>query len=408
MENSIIFSLLRELKIPSRIIKTLGWYLLSIMLPSEKHNQVFASKISGKASSLFSNLLRNHSALSEATLNRASRRVLSKLMKKRAPLAKGSPWTIAILIDATIHRRTSRHCENSQFFNHGSGHKFGHQWTNVGLFIAGQYIPLPPIPFYTTGFCSLTKKAYKTEGDKVSDYIRTLNLKGILGDFDSEEIVFLMDSGYDIKKIQNTIISRGYDFIIALRKDRSMCERDRNFVQVGQFFKDGRRKWKTIRVQADGGKRRSYRTKQREGLLKGVKTKVQLICSEKSKKQRKHFACTDLTASEKTIIRVYQYRWKIEVFHREIKSYLGLEDTAAHSFNAVRSHLHWVYVSYILLLEMHSDKDMTIKERQLRLEASIEARKMKEIILKTTQVGSKTAVKSYCLSAIERINMRVS
>lgn len=232
------------------------------MLPSDKHNQIFASKISGKASSLFSNLLNNSSGLAETILNRATKRVFKKLMKKRRALSKGAPWTIAIIIDATIHERSSKKCENSQHFNHGNAYQYGHQWTNVGGYVAGKFIPLPPIPFYTKEYCLKHKKSYLTEADKVAAFIKTVDFKGLLGEHDSSEVVFIMDASYDCKKIQKTIISRKYSFISALKKDRSISIDGVNWVQVQKYFQDGRRPWKTIRVKADSGKMRVFRTKQ--------------------------------------------------------------------------------------------------------------------------------------------------
>jgi hypothetical protein len=36
-------------------------------------------------------------------------------------------------------------------------------------------------------------------------------------------------------------------------------------------------------------------------------------------------------------------RWAVELFHKCVKQHLGFEDVATHSFDAVMSHVHWVY-----------------------------------------------------------------
>ena len=121
MDNNIIMPLLNGLQIPSRLINIISWYLLSLMMTAEKHTQKFATKISGKTNSLFSKLLIRHLGLSKLVLNRAARRRLKKLLKKRFPLVKNAPWTIAIIIDSTLHSRSSKYIENAQKFNHGKG-----------------------------------------------------------------------------------------------------------------------------------------------------------------------------------------------------------------------------------------------------------------------------------------------
>ncbi|MBF0301188.1 MAG: hypothetical protein HQK51_20940 [Oligoflexia bacterium] len=53
------------------------------------------------------------------TLNRLSRRRITKLMKSRRPLFEGSPWTIAIIVDSTLHQRSYKTEDEkiAEFFN---------------------------------------------------------------------------------------------------------------------------------------------------------------------------------------------------------------------------------------------------------------------------------------------------
>ena len=37
------------------------------------------------------------------------------------------------------------------------------------------------------------------------------------------------------------------------------------------------------------------------------------------------------------------------IFHRDIKSHLGLEDVSAHDFSSVEAHVLWVYAAYAFL-----------------------------------------------------------
>ena len=149
MDYHFIIPFVTELLLPSRLSDTISWYLLSLMLPTDKHSQANASKISGKHNTLFSNMLSGSLEASTMALNRGSRRRLKCLMRKRRLISPGASWKIAIIVDATLHQRSSRHLQNSQKFNHGQGWVTGHQWTNIVIAINGQVVPLPPIAFYT-------------------------------------------------------------------------------------------------------------------------------------------------------------------------------------------------------------------------------------------------------------------
>ncbi len=87
--------------------------------------------------------------------------------KKLSKLFEGSPWSVALIIDSTLHNRSSHQVQNTQSFNHGSGLRFGHQWRNIFLFFEGFLIPLPPIEFLTKKECKRTKVEYTTENDRI-------------------------------------------------------------------------------------------------------------------------------------------------------------------------------------------------------------------------------------------------
>lgn len=403
--NSINFWF-KDLGIPSRLFDTICWYLLSLMLPSDKHSQQNAEKISGKENSLFSKMLINSSDISKMTLNRALRRFLKKLMKSREKIVKDAPWTIILIIDATLHERSSMHVENAQKFNHGKGWIIGHQWTNIALLINDQLVPLPPIPFITKDECERQNIKYKTEPDKINDYLKSLSLKEILGEHKEEEILVLMDAGYDNKKIQNTLISRKWDFISGLKNTRTIYKGKNNFPRIERFFRDGRRPWEFIRIasgESKKGKLRKHSIKHLEGSLRGVKRKLQLVCSKRSRETKlKFLACSNLQVSPKSILLAYTKRWFIEIFHRNIKSYLGLEDAGVRKFKSVQAHVNWVYCAYIFLLDNFRGKT-GIKSSQIRLERAINLKQKKEEVQILTRITGKQLLKSHLQSVIKHL-----
>ena len=152
-DQSITSAISHLLKTPSGLKKVTTSYVTSLLTTVRKHTLTEASYISGLHTSQFSRLLSGHKELALDNLNRLLRRRLKKLLKKRRRLASGALWRVGIIIDATLHTRSSRHIENSQRLNHGDGWVIGHQWTNIVILINNEVIPLPPIPFYTKKYC---------------------------------------------------------------------------------------------------------------------------------------------------------------------------------------------------------------------------------------------------------------
>lgn len=353
--------ILTQINIKRRLQTVCLWYLLSLMLATRKHSLNFASTLSGLNKSQFSKFLNNHHKTAVYTLESLSKKQ-AKIYAETLKELDSLPWRIAILIDSTIQHRSSLHSDNVKRFNHGKGFVIGHQWTNVILIINGIIIPLPPIPFYSKKYCRENKLKYKTENERVVEYLNELNLEEYIGPHISKDVVVIADSGYDDKKIQNTIIGKEWNFIIALKSTRGVKSKAKyvttakstDWDQIASFFKNQRRlAWQTVRIFTNGPKRKrmDFRIRHTTGYLKGV-GEVQLVCSEFKKRpdgRRKFIACTDLKVKAKQILIGYRLRWAIEIFHKQIKMHLGFEDVATKSFHSVEAHVHLVYCAYILL-----------------------------------------------------------
>lgn len=395
------------------------WYLFSLMLETRIHSLEAAATLSGLHKSQFSRFLKNHPDLAVTNLNRLSRRQargyakVLKRLKKKGPL----PWTIAILIDSTIQHRSGRGSENVQKFNHGKGYVIGHQWTNIVLLIDDQLIPLAPIPFHTRSYCRHNGLQYRSEHELVVEYIENLNLEEYVGDHNPQEVVVLGDSGYDDKKIERAIVNKKWHFIIALKKKRCVksnrayatTQKSQCWSQVADFFKAHRRlKWQTIRVFTGQFKRKrmEFRIRATTAYLRYV-AEIQLICSEFKKRsdgRRKYLACSDLKATARQIILGYRLRWKIELFHKNVKMHLGFEDVSTQRFSAVLAHVHWVYCAYLLLNASPPGIPPTVRsipERQSRLKRIIESKETRRIRQLITRIGGINELKNELECALE-------
>jgi DDE family transposase len=211
----------RRIAVRQRLARICTSYLLFLMVVTTKHSLEEAARFSGLHKSLFSKLLKSHSKVATTTLERLSKtqaRQFAKALARR----NGLPWKSLIIIDSTLQHRASLHPENAQTFNHGKGYVIGHQWTNIVLLLGDILIPLKPIPFYSKRYCQTHGLAYHSEHERVVAYLRTLDLEDYIGAYDQREVLVLADSGYDNKKIEKAIADKGWHFIIALGKTRSV------------------------------------------------------------------------------------------------------------------------------------------------------------------------------------------
>jgi hypothetical protein len=378
------------------------WYLVSLMVETRKHSLHFAATLSGLNPSQFSKFLRKHHGVAAYTLEDLSQKQAKQLAPVLTDL-EGLPWTIAILIDATLQTRAGLHTENAQRFNHGHGFVIGHQWTNIVLILNGILIPLPPIPFYSKNYCKELKRPYNTEHERLIAYLNVLTLEDYIGSYPPDKVVVIADSGYDDKAIQRTILKKQWHFLFALKGRRSVkssmqyltTRKSEGWTQIGQFFKNHRRlRWNPIAVPVTKAKKKrmEFRVRHTIGYLKGV-GQVQLVCSEFKKRRhgrRKYLACSDLRVTPKQLLIGYRLRWRIEIFHKHIKMHLGFEDVSPKYFRSVETHVYLVYCAYILLqmdLPGLPHDARTILDKQAYIKAILEKRTLARILHTLTQFG---------------------
>jgi hypothetical protein len=79
-----------------------------------------------------------------------------------------------------------------------------------------------------------------------------------------------------------------------------------------------------------------------------------------------------------------------QIFHKEVKSYLGFQDVAAKSFTSVKAHVHWVYCAYILLharLPGIPDSLDSLPDRQRKIKEIVDSKEKVRMIQLLTQMN---------------------
>jgi len=251
----------------------------------------------------------------------------------------------------------------------------------------------------------------------LAKYLRQLSLEEYIGPHAPKKVVVLADSGYDDQKIQKTIADKNWNFIIALKSTRGVktekayntTKKTEDWKSVTATFKNNRKiGWKTIRAPKNSGQKKwmEFRVRQITGYLKNF-GKAQLICSQfktkSNKGKRKHLACNDLKATPRQIVIGYRLRWAIEIFHKEIKMFLGFEEVSAKWFNSIVSHVHWVYCAYILLNSSPPGYPAGMKsmaEKQLMINKLIENKGLTAVNQLLTQVKGAQRLKVHIQKAL--------
>ena len=150
----------RRISVRTRLQQACVHYLLFLMIVTPKHSFTQAARFAGLHKSVFCKLLRDHFHVAVYTLED-----LSKTQAK--------------------------------------------QWAKGLKSFKG-------LPFHSKAYCRAHALAYQSEHDLVVDYLTNLNLEDYIGSYDPHDVIVLADSGYDNKKIENAIIKKHWNFIIAL------------------------------------------------------------------------------------------------------------------------------------------------------------------------------------------------
>jgi hypothetical protein len=392
----------RRLSVRQRRARVCTGSLLFLMVVTTPHSLAQAARFSGLHTSLFSNMWQSHAKGAIATLERLATtqaRQFSKVLQR----VNGLPWKIVIIIDSTLQHRASLHPENAKTFHHGQGDVIGHQWTNIVLILGDMLMPLRPIPFESKRYGQAHALDYHSAHARVVAYLRPLALEDSMGSYDRREVLVWADSGDDNKKIAHAIADKGWHCILALGTTRSVKAAARalttptsqQWCHIDTFFRrHRRRKWHTIRLTTHGNtrKRMDVRVRHPSGSLRYV-GKGELVCSERRHRpdgRRTSLACNDLRTTARQIVMGYRLRWAVELFHTSVKQNLGFEEGATHGFDAVISHVHWVYRASILLHMSPpglSPGVQSLGDKQRALQQGLADKEKRHILQKLTQIG---------------------
>lgn len=237
------------------------------------------------------------------------------------------------------------------------------------LLPCGLRLPLPRKSWYTKAYAKQQGLPYRSQVQLVEELLHWLepHLPA------QTRLVVLADSLFDGQRLADCCRQRDWTFITKLKKNRTFADAPGTKVLAhGAALAESRfRRCRLVRgKEATAGYRRQEPRKPRDH-----EKRVYDYCSErrsisrfgeaqvvyswkspaytpKPNRDHRQFATlvtTDLKRSARQVIEYYELRWQIEVFFRELKGQLGLQDYQGTQFESYERFVTLALLGYLVL-----------------------------------------------------------
>ena len=208
---------------------------------------------------------------------------------------------------------------------------------------------------------SVPKDVFRSKVEIAADIIR--RARETLG----PTVTVLMDTWYSCCELLKLINCCGWRYIVALKSNRNVYINGRK-TSVRHLAK-GPRHYEVVRLS----KKKTYRVAKLIIELPKVGT-VALFISKQHSSPR-FFISNDLNLTPSQMISIYDERFKIEFFHKDIKQFLGFGELFVRSRHSVQKHWILVAVAYNLVVLMSpKDRSKNLRRKIDRLRLKIPAK----------------------------------
>jgi Transposase DDE domain len=377
--------------IPKRLFTVVGSYLFFLTLRYKRHSLRTASVVGSLSESRFSAFLNGPRALE------ISRNLFCEVRNRTLPRwVNHSSGRLVFIIDTTFQQRQSQSLENVHRYFTGTRFVTAHKLINVIVMSEAGAIPLQTIPVYTKKYCRKYHLRYVSEYELAALWIDSLANSNLVSQSRLQQAIFLLDAGFDTKRIQKAIRALGSHFVVAIKSLRVISGKN-----VVEYFKRHRHlAWSTIRLRSGSGRKihwRKYSFRTATGVnLKGVgPATVVWSKAHGHAKKPKYLAASDLKMKAREIIRWYAMRWSIELWHRDVKQNYGYIDCHCRKFSAVEAHIQLSITAYLLQKQTH--------KKQFSLEEFLRKRDLTALQRETTRFGGVIRIKTLISQALEAV-----
>lgn len=241
----------------------------------------------------------------------------------------------------------------------------------LGLLLlpCGLRLPLPRKSWYTRAYAKSQKQPYRSQvqlAEELLTWLRPLRPK-------DTALIVLADSLFDGWRLFARCQDWGYTFITKLKSNRTFADQPgQRVVAYGKALAEG--KFRRCRLcrgrEATAGYRRQPPRKPRahekrvydiysERRQVSTLGEAQVVYSWKTpaytpqpRTDRRHFAAlvtNNRRLSARQVVEYYELRWQIEVFFRELKGQLGLQDYRGTHFASYERYVTLALLGYMVL-----------------------------------------------------------
>ena len=243
----------------------------------------------------------------------------------------------------------------------------------MGLLITPSGIRIPSCRcYFTKEYCKRKNRPQRTQTELAAELITALVVPAKV------ELVVLGDTSFDAKCIRDACAARGFDWIVPVNPERVLAGPKKQRPKVTSLVQEmSADHFAPLRLTPDQGAfvaqrrmarcRRGSKTKSRTWYVHEERRavhsvgEVQLVFSMKeppktgTKVSVDKILMTNSRRSAAEVVELYLLRWQIELFFKELKSTLGIDEYRFLSFDKVEA---WVAACLLtfLYLEWHRTK----------------------------------------------------
>jgi hypothetical protein len=250
-----------------------------------------------------------------------------------------------------------------------------------GLLLTPSGLRIPSFrSYYTDKYCEQKKKKYCTQTELAAELIRAASVP------ENAELVVLGDTAFDAESIREACAERGFKWIVPINPERVLAgpqgKRPKVWSLAGKWTAA---QFATVRLTPGQGpyvaqrriaacrlgrkvKRRTFYVHKERRNVHSV-GEVQLVFSTKEKPKtgkpvvvQKILMSNDRQRSAAALVELYDLRWQIELFFKELKSTLGMHQYRFRDFRKVES---WVASCLVTFLYLEWYRSQQLRKRGL-------------------------------------------
>jgi hypothetical protein len=256
----------------------------------------------------------------------------------------------------------------------------------MGLVItdSGARIPLPRRSYYTKNYAKKHGLKYRSQVDLVVEMLNDLSVP------ENVQVVVIVDSFFESKKLDQVCSNRQFTYVTAV--DSNRCLADENGNSNGQhvvslleelpsdaFTKitldEESEQYHDFRRTPGHRKIRTYHVCKKTldiaklGMRAVVFSKKEKIEGKSKSFSTKVLLTNDSQLTAEQIVELYELRWEIELYFKELKSYLHFSD---YSFEDFKASQRWVDIVLITFLFLEY-------QRLLLIQSSLNPKEIKQL-----------------------------